>query len=82
MPHEHRPNHAGRPKNPLELDENHSHLVDYQQCTFHSVDKPDLNFFEVRKLDIYGSSKLKNVKKKSIIYLYDYAKNFTLLDLV
>jgi hypothetical protein len=39
MPHKNPRNFKGQAKRPIESDENHSQLADYQQCGIHSVDK-------------------------------------------
>jgi hypothetical protein len=55
-------------------EENHSHFADYQQGKYHSVDNPSLkNLYAVLK-NFTRISKIKKVKKKTAIYLYDYAK--------
>jgi hypothetical protein len=72
----------GRRKSLMEANENHSHFVDYQQGKLNSVDKPFKKAFTRIGRTSRGSTKLNNVKQKSTIYLYDYAKVFIPLDLV
>lgn len=67
----------GRRKSLMEANEYHSHFVDYQQDRLDSVDNPFKKVLRQIASTSLGSTKLNNVKPKSTIYLYDYAKIFT-----
>jgi hypothetical protein len=81
-PDEHRLKPITRRKSLIESHEKPFSFCGLSTIDLPSVDKPFWQIFQKDELPSRGSTTLKNVKHKTNIYLYDYAENFTPLDLV